>query len=249
MEQTNDKREEELLNKIDATRLPAHIAIIMDGNGRWARARGLPRSAGHYQGMEAVREIVRFSNQLGIKCLTLFAFSAENWKRPPLEISFLMRLPEQYLNSELPELIERNVKISWIGSAKRLPGRVKKAIDRGLEKTSKNTGMILNFALNYGSRQEIVKAAQQLVSDILAGKNEGAVSEQLFASYLDTASLPDPDLLIRTSGEYRLSNFLLWQAAYSELWFTEINWPEFNRLHLLEAIYAYQQRSRRFGTV
>lgn len=249
MKQTNSIIEEELINRLDRSRLPAHIAIIMDGNGRWAKAQGLPRSAGHRQGMETVREIVRFSNQLGIKCLTLFAFSTENWKRPLLEISFLMGLPAQYLNSELPELIERNVKINWIGSAKKLPSQVQKTIACGLEKTSKNTGMILNFALNYGSRQEIVKAAQKMVKDILAGKCESVVSEQLFASYLDTVNLPDPDLLIRTSGEYRLSNFLLWQIAYSELWFTEIHWPEFNRLHLLEAIYAYQQRSRRFGTI
>jgi len=243
-------QEHELLERIDAERIPDHVAIIMDGNGRWARERGLPRSAGHKQGVETVRTIVRFSNQLGINVLTLFAFSTENWKRPPWEVNYLMSLPDQYINSELPELVKNNVRINFIGDPGRLPAQVCKAIGKGLEATGDNTGMTLNFALNYGARAEIVQAARKIAQDVAAGKISAEVSENQFSSYLYTGKLkiPDPDLLIRTSGEYRISNFLLWQLAYSELWFTEIYWPDFNRLHLLQAIFDYQQRGRRFGS-
>lgn len=243
-----DLREEKTLReKIDPRRLPAHVAVIMDGNGRWARERGLPRSAGHKQGVETVREVVRLSHELGIKVLTLFAFSTENWKRPAWEINYLMSLPEQYLHTELPELVEKNVRVKLIGDPSRLPEPVRKAIDRGLRETAANTGMVLNFALNYGSRMEILRAVQALAGDIRAEKIKHNIDEKLFASYLNTAGLPDPDLLIRTSGEYRLSNFLLWQLAYSELWFTDVYWPDFKRVHLLRAVYDYQRRERRFG--
>ncbi|MEW5783859.1 MAG: isoprenyl transferase [Bacillota bacterium] len=242
-------QEEELLQKVNPERIPGHIAIIMDGNGRWARERGLPRSAGHRQGVETVREVVSYSHKLGLKALTLFAFSTENWSRPPWEVAFLMGLPEQYLQTELPKLVEKNVKVKLIGDPERLPGQVRKAIEQGLAETRFNTGMILNFALNYGSRAEIVHAAQCLINDALSGKINRTIKEEQFASYLYTAQLPDPDLLIRTSGEYRISNFLLWQLAYSELWFTPVYWPDFNRVHLLQAILDYQKRERRFGKV
>ena len=246
---TQEQQEQALLQKIDRTRIPAHIAMIMDGNGRWARERGLPRSAGHRQGVETVREVVSYSHGLGVKVLTLFAFSTENWNRPPWEINFLMSLPEQYLHTELPKLVEKNVQINLIGDPERLPVQVRKAIAEGREATRRNTGMILNFALNYGGRMEIVRAAQALVNDVLSGKTDARVDEGKFSSYLYTAAIPDPDLLIRTSGEHRISNFLLWQLAYSELWFTKVYWPDFNRLHLLQAIYDYQQRQRRLGKI
>lgn len=241
--------EKALLERVDTRRIPAHVAVIMDGNGRWARERGLPRSAGHRQGVETVREVVSYSHELGIKILTLFAFSTENWRRPVWEINFLMGLPEQYLHTELPKLVEKNVRINLIGDPARLPEPVRKAINKGLHETRDNTGMVLNFALNYGSRMEIVRAIQALVSDALEGKISKTISEATFAAYLYTAGLPDPDLLIRTSGEYRISNFLLWQLAYSELWFTDVYWPDFNRVHLLQAVLDFQQRERRFGKV
>lgn len=242
-------REEEILKEINRARIPGHVAMIMDGNGRWARERGLPRSAGHRQGVETVCEVVRFSNYLGIKALTLFAFSTENWRRPVQEIKFLMSLPEQYLKTELPELIRNNVRIKMIGDPERLPAQVRKAISKGLTATAENSGMILNFALNYGSRMEIIRAVQAMLNDLLLGKIKPAVSEKSFAAYLYTAGLPDPDLLIRTGGEYRISNFLLWQMAYSELWFTPVYWPDFGRIHLLRAIRDFQQRERRFGKI
>ncbi|HOB29404.1 MAG: isoprenyl transferase [Dethiobacteria bacterium] len=242
-------REEEILRKIDRRRIPAHVAMIMDGNGRWARERGLPRSAGHRQGVETVRDVVRFSNYLGIKVLTLFAFSTENWHRPAQEINFLMSLPEQYLQTELPELVKNNVRVQLIGDPEGLPGQVRRAINEGLAATAKNSGMVLNFALNYGARMEIVRAVQALIRDLQQGKIEPSVNEATFAAYLYTAGLPDPDLLIRTGGEHRISNFLLWQLAYSELWFTPVYWPDFCRQHLLQAISDFQQRERRYGKI
>lgn len=239
--------EKETLQKIDRRLVPAHVAIIMDGNGRWARAKGLPRSAGHRQGVETVREIVRFCSYLGIKALTLFAFSTENWHRPAEEVNFLMSLPEQYLQTELPELVKNNVQVKLLGDPQRLPEQVTRAIDEGLAATAKNSGMTLSFALNYGARMEILRAVEALIRDLPENKDEVAVSEELFAAHLYTAGLPDPDLLIRTGGEYRISNFLLWQLAYSELWFTPVYWPDFSKQHLLEAITEFQQRERRYG--
>lgn len=229
--------------------IPYHVAIIMDGNGRWAVEKGLPRKEGHRHGVETVRSVVRNSSELGIKVLTLFAFSTENWRRPVGEINYLMGLPEIYFKSELPELMRNNVKVKLLGSKERLPRKVQKTIDEGREATKNNTGMILNFALNYGARTEIIKAVNRLIVDAKEGKISGAVNEAAFEKYLYTASLPDPDLLIRTSGELRISNFLLWQLAYSELWFTDVYWPDFSKRHLLNAVYDYQQRKRRFGKV
>ncbi len=241
--------EEQLQQAIDMDRLPSHIAIIMDGNGRWAKEKGLPRSAGHKQGVETLREIVRYASRLGINCLTLFAFSTENWRRPPWEIKYLMGLPQQYLYTELPELIKKNVRINSIGDLQKLPGPARQAVVKSIRETERCTGMQLIFALNYGSRQEIIRVIGSILKDVSAGELSSPVNEKVFSSYLYTAGLADPDLLIRTGGEYRLSNFLLWQAAYTELWFTETYWPDFNCRHLLQAILDFQQRERRYGKI
>ncbi len=244
-----EKMEQELKEKIDFQKVPGHVAVIMDGNGRWAVERGLPRHEGHRQGVETVREVVRCANELGIKIITMFAFSTENWRRPAWEVNYLMSLPEKYFQTELPELIRENVKVNLLGDSSRLPGKVKKAVDEGTEATRNNTGMILNFALNYGGRSEILLAVNRMLQDAREGKIKGKVNEKDFNRYLYTSELPDPDLLIRTSGEKRISNFLLWQLAYSELWFTEVYWPDFSKVHLMEAVYDYQLRKRRFGKV
>lgn len=240
-------REQELKAKIDFSRIPGHIAVIMDGNGRWAAGRGLQRQEGHREGVETVRKTVRHCNELGISVLTLFAFSTENWKRPAGEVNYLMSLPEKYFDRELPELIRNNVRVGLIGDSAGLPRKVREAVFKGIESTRANSGMLLNFALNYGSRAEILASVNRLLADAAEGRIKGKISEKKFAQYLYTANIPDPDLLIRTSGELRLSNFLLWQIAYSELFFVDVYWPDFNRIHLLEAICAYQQRKRRFG--
>lgn len=242
-------RENELLSKLDRDSIPSHIAVIMDGNGRWAVEKGLPRTEGHRQGVETVRSTVRNCSDLGIRVLTLFAFSTENWKRPAGEVNFLMSLPEKYFKQELPELMKNNVQVRLIGDGARLPRKVQKAVSEGSEATKDNSGMILNFALNYGSRAEILMAVNRLIVDGKKNNLSANVDEKLFSKYLYTEGIPDPDLLIRTSGEMRISNFLLWQLAYSELWFTDIYWPDFSRLHLLEALTDYQSRKRRFGKV
>jgi undecaprenyl diphosphate synthase len=242
-------REDELLSKLDRDNIPSHVAIIMDGNGRWAVERGLPRTEGHRQGVETVRSTVRNCSDLGIKALTLFAFSTENWKRPAGEVNFLMSLPEKYFKQELPELMKNNVRVRLIGDGARLPRRVQKAVSEGSEATKNNSGMILSFALNYGSRAEILVAVNRLIAESKNNNLPASVDEKVFSKYLYTAGIPDPDLLIRTSGEMRISNFLLWQLAYSELWFTDIYWPDFSRLHLLEALNEYQSRKRRFGKI
>lgn len=242
-------REKELLLKLDRDTIPSHVAIIMDGNGRWAVEKGLPRTEGHRQGVETVRSTVRNCSDLGINVLTLFAFSTENWKRPAGEVNFLMSLPEKYFKQELPELMKNNVRVRLIGDGARLPRKVQKAVSEGSEATKNNSGMILNFALNYGSRAEILVAVNRLIADSKINNKSASVDEKLFSKYLYTADIPDPDLLIRTSGEMRISNFLLWQLAYSELWFTDIYWPDFSRLHLLEALFDYQSRKRRFGKI
>jgi len=244
-----ENREDELLRLIDLKKIPRHIAIIMDGNGRWAVERGLPRREGHRQGVETVRETVRNCNNLDIEVLTLFAFSTENWQRPKWEVNYLMSLPEKYFNQDLLELIENNIQVSLIGDRNGLPRRVQKAVLDGVEATRENTGMILNFAMNYGSRAEILRAVNNITADASRNKIKGKIDENTFSGYLYTAGMPDPDLLIRTSGEMRISNFLLWQLAYSELWFTDIYWPDFNKIHLLEAICDYQKRKRRFGKI
>jgi undecaprenyl diphosphate synthase len=230
--------------------IPQHIAIIMDGNGRWAKRRAMPRVAGHHEGMKVVRKITKFANEMGVKVLTLYAFSTENWKRPQQEVEFLMKLPQEFLGTFLPELVEENVQVRLIGQKNRLPEHTRAAVEKAIEDTKHNTGLILNFALNYGSRDEMVYAIQNLVTDSNNGKIQPhEITEETFSSYLMTSSLPDPDLLIRTSGEVRISNFMLWQIAYTELWFTDVFWPDFTEEHLLEAIVNFQKRGRRFGGV
>lgn len=230
--------------------IPEHVAIIMDGNGRWAKKRGLPRVEGHKEGMNAVREITKTAVELNIKTLTLYAFSTENWKRPQSEVEFLMRLPKEFLHTYLPELIENNVKISIIGEFDTLPIYTKKAVQYAIDRTADNDGLLLNFAFNYGSRSEIIKAIKQISEDVNRGKTSiNAIDETSVSKYLYTHNLSDPDLLIRTSGEQRLSNFLLWQLAYAEFWFTDVLWPDFNCDIFIEALYDYQKRIRRYGGI
>lgn len=230
--------------------LPDHIAIIMDGNGRWAKKRALPRVAGHHEGMQTVRKITRFANEVGIKTLTLYAFSTENWKRPKIEVEFLMRLPEEFLNSYLPELMEQNIQVRMMGNIELLPEHTKKAVTKAMEQTAENNGLILNFALNYGSRDEIVQAVKKIALDIQEGNMEiNDITENNINSYLMTKDLSEPDLLIRTSGEVRLSNFMLWQLAYTEFWFTDTLWPDFDQECLIEAIETFQKRNRRYGGI
>lgn len=230
--------------------MPRHVAIIMDGNGRWAKKRGLPRIAGHREGMKTVRKITRIANELGIKVLTLYAFSTENWKRPESEVSFLMKLPDEFLTTELPELVRQNVRVTTMGSENGLPKHTRQAVQKFKQETAQNTGMILNIALNYGSRSEIVHTVRRLVELVEAGQlNKEDITEDVISRNLLSGSLPDPDLLIRTSGEIRLSNFMLWQMAYTEMWFTDVLWPDFNEKLFIEAIRSYQQRSRRYGAI
>jgi undecaprenyl diphosphate synthase len=230
--------------------VPKHVAIIMDGNGRWAKQRAMPRVAGHRAGMKTVKEITKAANDIGVQVLTLYAFSTENWKRPAQEVEFLMRLPQEYLATELEELIERNVQVRMVGYEENLPDYTLQAIREAREKTGHNTGLILNFALNYGSRAEMISAVKQIAQEAKEGKLDiEQIDETMFSSYLTTRGLPDPDLLIRTSGELRLSNFMLWQLAYSEFWFSDVYWPDFSRKHFYEAIKAYQQRNRRYGAL
>jgi undecaprenyl diphosphate synthase len=230
--------------------IPAHVAIIMDGNGRWAKKRALPRVAGHHEGMKVVRKMTKLANELGVQVLTLYAFSTENWKRPKSEVEYLMKLPEEFLGTFLPELIEENVQVKMIGNKDQLPSFTLNAIEKAMNETKENTGLILNFALNYGSRVEIVEAVKHVLNDCKSGiMNENELTEDIFSSYLMTSELPDPDLLIRTSGEIRLSNFMLWQLAYSEFWFTDTLWPDFKDEDLLDAVNAFQNRQRRFGGV
>lgn len=238
--------EESLARQVDFDRLPRHIAVIMDGNGRWAAQRHLPRVEGHRAGIESVREVVESSARLGIKVLTLYAFSVENWKRPASEVSTLMTLLKRYLRLELNTLLRNDIRFRVIGRAEELARDVRAELADGENKTAANTGMLFNIALNYGGRAEIVEAVRRLLD---AGVGADEIDEQRFAGFLYTAGQPDPDLLIRTSGEMRVSNFLLWQIAYSEIWVTETLWPDFRRRHLLEAILDYQKRERRYGGI
>jgi len=228
--------------------VPNHVAIIMDGNGRWARKRGLPRIAGHRAGMNCVKEITTIADEIGVKVLTLYAFSTENWKRPEEEVDFLMRLPEEWLRMELDTLIKKNCQIRIMGYVEGLPKHTREVVQDAERKTKDNTGLILNIALNYGSRWEILEGIKQIAADVASGAMRvDDIDEEAVSKSLLTRGLPDPDLLIRTSGEVRLSNFLLWQAAYTEFWFTDVFWPDFKRDHFLEAIRAFQSRGRRFG--
>jgi undecaprenyl diphosphate synthase len=228
--------------------LPRHVAIIMDGNGRWAQARGRARIIGHRRGIESVRAVVEEGCRVGLDQLTLFCLSVENWKRPPRELQFLLRLLRHFLKIERRELMEQNVRLTMIGRRDGLPPEVLRELDRTERMTAENTGMVLCLAVNYGGRTEIADAARRLAEDVRAGSvAPDQVDETLFASYLTTAGMPDPDLLIRTSGEMRISNFLLWQISYSELWVTDILWPDFRGEDLLAACQAYAARERKFG--
>ena len=228
--------------------LPEHIAIIMDGNGRWAKKRGLPRVAGHKEGMDVVQKTVRMAVKYNIKILTLYAFSTENWKRPKREVDYLMKLPKEFLHIYLPDLMKNNVKIGIIGEFEALPPHTKKAVQYAVDKTKNNDGLLLNFAINYGSRYEILRAIKKIVQEV---EDDGLDIEELtekdVSNYLYTNHIQDPDLLIRTSGEQRLSNFLLWQSAYTEFWFTDTLWPDFNEKVFYQALCDYQSRKRRYG--
>ena len=240
-----------LAQAIDPDRLPAHIAIIMDGNGRWANRRNLPRVAGHKAGIDPVRETVESCARLGIKALTLYAFSVENWKRPRHEVETLWRLLRFYLRRELPDLMENGIRLAAIGRLEALPAPVRGELDAVVEATAGNRGLVVNLAINYGGRAEIVDAVNSILDQArLEGNLDGLrIGEDAINANLYTASVPDPDLLIRTSGEMRISNFLLWQIAYAELYVTETLWPDFKRSDLLRAIIDYQKRDRRFGGV
>ena len=236
------------MSDIDLQKLPRHIAVIMDGNGRWARKHAMGRISGHQKGAEAVRTTVRTCREIGIKFLTLYAFSMENWLRPDNEVQALMRLLEEYLRSERWEMLETGIRLTTIGSTENLKEPIKGILRETMKKTSQGREMTLNLALSYGGRDEIIAAIQKMIAAVHAGKllpNE--ISKDTFPDYLYTAGLPDPDLLIRTSGEYRISNFLLWQSAYTEFYFTDVLWPDFNRDELYKAIAEFQRRERRFG--
>jgi undecaprenyl diphosphate synthase len=240
----------ELLEKIDDSRLPRHVAIIMDGNGRWARQRRKQRVEGHRAGIASVRDVVETSARLGLEVLTLYAFSIENWKRPEAEVKTLMGLLKRYLRMELDTLLKNNIRFHVIGREQDLPPDVREELARGVEKTRDRTGLQFNIALNYGGRAEIVDAVRRLAEDwAKSGRSVSGIDEDAVSSYLYTAGQPDPDLLIRTSGELRVSNFLLWQIAYAEIWVTDVLWPDFRRRHLLKAIVDFQKRERRYGGI
>ena len=238
------------VSKESLHKIPKHIAIIMDGNGRWAKERNLPRSMGHKAGVETIREIVKACNSLGVKYLTLYAFSTENWSRPKTEVDYLMKLLVEYLKGEFEELNKNNVIINSIGAIEELPKICYEELKNAYENTKNNTGLTLNLALNYGGRREIIDAIKAMEKDIRDGKiDPHNINDEMFSKYLYTKGIPDPDLIIRPSGEQRISNFLLWQCAYSEFWYSNIKWPDFKKEDLYRAIYDYEKRDRRFGGV
>ena len=242
-----NKREELVLDKDN---MPRHIAIIMDGNGRWAKRRKLPRTMGHKAGVETIRKVIKETHILGIKYLTLYAFSTENWKRPKDEVSALMKLLVEYLRSELQELNKNGVVIKILGDINMLPKDAQSEVKEAMEITKNNTGVVLNIAFNYGGRDEIIRAVKLVSNDVKSGKLIiEDIDEKTLEKYLYTNGTPDPDLIIRPSGEQRISNFLLWQCAYSEFWYSNVCWPDFKEEHLHEAIYDYQHRDRRYGGV
>lgn len=238
-------------HQLDETNIPAHIAIIMDGNGRWAQQRHLPRIAGHKQGMNTVKTVAKAASHLGVKVLTLYAFSTENWKRPNAEVNYLMKLPVDFFGTFVPDLIKNNIRVKVMGYTDQLPAATQKAVADAIADTQHCTGMVLNFALNYGGRAELVTAVQHVAQQVQSGQldpaeiDETTLDRQLMTA--DLGELHDPDLLIRTSGEKRLSNFMLWQVAYSEFVFMQEHWPDFDQTALETAIYEYQQRHRRYG--
>jgi undecaprenyl diphosphate synthase len=246
MHTAKNKLKEQVLEHPE--RIPAHVAIIMDGNGRWAALRNRPRTFGHKKGVDAVKEVVRAAGEIGIKYLTLYTFSSENWRRPKTEVAALMQLLTQTTENALDELLENDVKLITIGRIDGLPPNRHAVIQKAVEKTRNNKGLILNLALNYGGRSEILDAVKAIANSARAGiVDPKDITEELFSGFLYTADLPDPDLLIRTSGEKRISNFLLWQTSYTELFITDTLWPDFKRDQLFEAIIDYQKRERRFG--
>lgn len=235
-------------SKYDVDRMPKHIAIIMDGNGRWAERKHMPRTMGHRAGMSTLRNVVETCVEINLPILTVFAFSTENWRRPPQEVEYLMNLLIEFLGKELREMHKNNIKIGILGDYKSLPLRCINKIEDALDLTQYNTGMVFNIAINYGARYEILETVKQVGQQLLDGKiSFEDINEELFSSLLFTGNLPDPDLLIRTAGEMRISNFLLWQIAYTELWITDEFWPQFTKNHLMQAIQAYCERDRRFG--
>ncbi|ABR48836.1 undecaprenyl diphosphate synthase [Alkaliphilus metalliredigens QYMF] len=239
-----------LYEQVKSNDIPKHIAIIMDGNGRWAKKRKMPRAFGHRAGVEALRDVIRTASNVGVEYLTLYAFSTENWNRPPEEVSLLMKLLIEYLRKEVRELHENHVKITTIGDIESLPSEVRIEIGKAVKMTNENKGLSVNIALNYGSRDEMTRAVKSIASQLLANEiSLEQISYDMIEKHLDTSNIPDPDLLIRTSGEHRLSNFLLWQLAYSEFYFTETYWPDFKGENLLQAINDFQNRERRFGGI
>ena len=244
----SDCEEERLLVELDADRFPQHIAIIMDGNGRWAQRRHLPRVSGHSAGVQSARTVIETCARLGIPALTLYAFSMENWRRPKAEIDFLMRLLREYLRKELPVIHRNNIRLLVIGRLDQLPEEVRADVENAMDQTARNTGMNLTVALNYGGRAELVDAFNRILDRVRHnGLASARVDEEMISRHLYTAGLPDPDLLIRTSGEMRVSNFLLWQIAYAEIYVTETLWPDFTRAQLYEALLEFQKRERRYG--
>jgi len=236
------------MEQINKDKLPRHIAIIMDGNGRWAKKRSLNRIAGHRTGIKKAKEVIRSCRELGIEVLTLYAFSTENWKRPQREIKALMALLKRFLRAEGKELIENNIRLNTIGNIVDLPKDVSQVLQEVMQKTKRNTGMVLNAALSYSGRDEIIQAVKKIIGHVQQGEmTTKQINEENFSQYLFTSGLPDPDLLIRTSGELRISNFLLWQMAYTEIYVTDILWPDFNKNNLIDAIADYQKRERRYG--
>ncbi|MGL5822236.1 MAG: isoprenyl transferase [Sarcina sp.] len=231
---------------LDMDNIPKHIAIIMDGNGRWAKKRGLPRTMGHKAGAETIRKVLKECDSLGVKYLTLYAFSTENWKRPKDEVNAIMKLLVEFLRKEIAELHSNNVKVTTIGDLDKIPKFCQDEIAMAKELTKDNTGVVLNVAFNYGGRDEIIRAIKKCID---SGINSSEITEDVFEKYLDTCGMPDPDIIIRPSGEQRISNYLLWQCAYSEFWYSNINWPDFKPEDLREAIYDFQNRDRRFGGV
>ncbi len=247
---SDSEEEQSVLRAIDFSRLPRHVAIIMDGNGRWAKLRRKQRVEGHRAGIASVRDVVETAARLGLQVLTLYAFSVENWKRPESEVSTLMGLLKRYLRLELDTLLKNDIRFQVLGRSEDLPRDVREELDRAMERTRDNAGLLFNIALNYGGRAEITDAVRRLVTDFSSkGRSPEEIDETTLSSYLYTAGQPDPDLLIRTSGEMRISNFLLWQIAYAEIWVTDVLWPDFRRRHLLQAIADYQKRERRYGGI
>ena len=242
------KMKQDLLEKIDKNNMPKHIAIIMDGNGRWAKEQGKPRTYGHYAGAERLKEIVRIADNIGVKALSAYAFSTENWKRPAAEVNFIMKLLDRYLTNEIETFQKNNVCVRFMGSREGLPKNVQEKMDNAIQQTKHNTGIILNLAINYGGQAEILQAVKKIAAEVKDGLlSIDEINLTSFENYLYTKDLPPLDLLIRTGGDSRVSNFMLWQIAYAEIWNTEIYWPDFSSEYFLQAVRDFQKRDRRFG--